>query len=454
MPKGNTTTRLLLAAVALLAGMMPARAVEAPPIAASEHAARRAALRARIGNGMVVLFGTEQAEGPSAFRAFHQESSFQYLTGFDLPGAILVMGPAETDRQGSAAGSERFTEVLYIPSRDRSEEIWTGPQLAPDDPAVAARFGFQAIRSTKEFADDVRRLARRAGKIYSKHAEHFASGDEKALAELRLQRIRKLTGKAGSGSIDAELTPLRQIKSPAEQALIRAAVDCTLLAHREAGRDLKPGLREYQVAALMKYVMEREGCTITGFDPIVAAGPRATILHSVSGEGTIADGDLVVMDVGGEYRGYSADITRTLPAGGKFTPRQREIYDIVLGAQQAVLEAIRPGVKMYGLVGSLHGIAHGYLNSHGKDQQGNSLGRYYTHGIGHQVGLDVHDAEARDSALREGMVIAIEPGLYLPEENIGVRIEDNVLVTKDGGVLLSGGLPRTVEEIEKWMAGE
>jgi Xaa-Pro aminopeptidase len=437
--------KLLLAFALFSFGLPAALAANAPPIAASEYAARRAALRARIANGLVALFGNVEAEGPSAFRAFHQESSFLYLTGFDLPGAMLLMGPA-----GSAGAA--YSETLYIPPRDRDNEVWTGPQLDPNDPDVARRFGFQAVRSSREFEGDLKRLAKRAGKIYTKQAEHFASEEEKAAANRMIERIRKITGKGGISSIDAELAPLRQIKSPAEQALMRGAVECTVSAHREAGRALKPGMREYQIAALMKYVMEREGCTITGFDPIVGAGPRSTILHYLRGDGTVAEGDLVVLDVGSEYRDYSADITRTLPASGKFTPRQREIYQIVLGAQEAVLNAIRPGVSMYGAGASLHNIAREYLNSHGKDLKGNTLGRYFTHGIGHQVGLDVHDVESRGDGLREGMIIAIEPGLYLPEEHIGVRIEDNVLVTRDGGILLSRDLPRTVEAIEEWLA--
>jgi Xaa-Pro aminopeptidase len=445
----NIPAQILIVSLLLVLGVRAASAVEALAITAAEYAQRRAALRARIGNGLVALHGNVEAEGPSAFRAFHQESSFYYLTGFDKPGAMLLIGPADGE---TGSGSANLTETLYIPPRDRDAEVWTGPQLDPSDPEVARRLGFQAVRSSKQFEDDLKRLAKRAGKIYSKQAEHFASEQEKAAANRLIERIGKATGKRGIGSIDAELTPLRQVKSPAEQALLRAAVDCTMQAHREAGRVLKPGLREYQIAALMKYVMEREGCTITGFDPIVGAGLHTTILHYLRGEAAVAEGDLVVMDVGGEYRGYSADVTRTLPASGKFTPRQREIYEIVLGAQEAVLKAVRPGVKMYGLVGSLHNIANGYLDSHGKDLQGRSLGRYFRHGIGHQVGLDVHDVEDRGTPLKEGMVIAIEPGLYLPEEKIGVRIEDNVLVTKDGGVLLSGDLPRTVDEIEKWMA--
>jgi Xaa-Pro aminopeptidase len=445
--------KLAAALLSIVCTALSLSATDQPPIPASEYAGRRAALRARIGNAMVVLFGAGEPVGSEAFHTFHQDSDFLYLTGHDVPGAMLVIAPFAVGEM-SRNGKSGFTEILYIPPRDPAAEVWTGPRLDPEDPATAVRLGIGAVRSTKEFEKDLRELSRQAVKIYTKQPDRHAVEDETAQERARLERIKRITGKNSFGSIDAELTPQRQIKSANEQALIRGAVDCTLKAHREAGRALQPGLREYQVAALMKYVMEREGCTVTGFDPIVASGPRTTILHYIRGEGSIADGDVVVLDVGGEYRDYSADITRTLPANGKFTSRQREIYEVVLGAQNAVLKAVRPGARLYGPGDSLHNIARAYLDSHGKDRKGDSLGKYFTHGIGHQVGLDVHDAEDRSEPLKEGMVIAIEPGLYLPEESLGVRIEDNVLVTKDGGELLSGSLPRTVEAIEQWMAGK
>ena len=156
--------------------------------------------------------------------------------------------------------------------------------------------------------------------------------------------------------------------------------------------------------------------------------------------------------MGAEYADYSADISRTLPVSGQLTPRQREIYEIVLGAQKAVIAAIRPGRTLYGRgSNSLHQIAFNYLNTHGTDQHGDSLGKYFIHGIGHTIGLDVHDLSDPSPVLQEGMVLAIEPGLYLPEENIGVRIEDNILVTRDGGEVLTKRLPREPDDVERWM---
>ncbi|MGB6685312.1 MAG: M24 family metallopeptidase, partial [Candidatus Acidiferrum sp.] len=163
--------------------------------------------------------------------------------------------------------------------------------------------------------------------------------------------------------------------------------------------------------------------------------------------------DIVVLDVGAQFSGYSADITRTLPANGKFTPRQREIYDIVLGAQNAVIAALKPGMN-YCERGpkSVYKIAYDYINTHGKDLHGKSLGRYFIHGLGHDIGLDVHDPGDYCKPFEPGMVVTVEPGIYIPEENIGVRIEDDFLITDTGNKFLSERLPRDPDEIEKIMA--
>jgi Xaa-Pro aminopeptidase len=164
------------------------------------------------------------------------------------------------------------------------------------------------------------------------------------------------------------------------------------------------------------------------------------------------DGDVVVMDVAGSYSGYASDITRTLPVNGHFTPRQREIYEIVLGAQNAAMANAKPGMFLRRGKNSLHDIAYHYINTHGKDLRGNSLGQYFIHGLGHSIGLNVHDPMDDNQPLEPGMVVTMEPGIYIPEEKIGVRIEDDILITKDGYEHLTSRLPRTVEGIEKLMA--
>jgi Xaa-Pro aminopeptidase len=233
---------------------------------------------------------------------------------------------------------------------------------------------------------------------------------------------------------------------------MQKAIDLSIDAHLDAMRQMRPGLFEYQIAARMEEIHEWGGCEREAYAPIVGAGFNSTVLHYSALDSEIKDGDVVVIDVGGEYGGYAADITRTLPANGKFTPRQREIYDIVLGAQNAAIDAIKPGVQLYGGDSSLQSIAANYINTHGHDKEGRPLGRYFIHGVSHHLGLDVHDPGDRTRPLEPGMIVTVEPGIYIPEEDLGVRIEDDVLVTKDGHQILTARLPRTADEIEKIMA--
>jgi Xaa-Pro aminopeptidase len=246
---------------------------------------------------------------------------------------------------------------------------------------------------------------------------------------------------------------MRQIKSASELGLLTKAIELSLDAHLAAMRMLRPGLYEYQVAAKMVEVHLSGGCEGEAYAPIVGSGFRSTILHYNELSAQIQDGDVVLLDVGGQYSGYAADVTRTLPANGRFTPRQKEIYEIVLGAQNAVLAALKPGMSLgRNSPNSLFQIAFNYMNAHGADHEGRTLGRYFIHGLGHHIGLNVHDAGDPNRPLEPGMVITIEPGLYLPEENLGVRIEDIVLITPTGYRLLTERLPRTVAEIEALMA--
>jgi Xaa-Pro aminopeptidase len=203
----------------------------------------------------------------------------------------------------------------------------------------------------------------------------------------------------------------------------------------------------------MVYEHIRGGAEREGYSPIVGTGINSTMLHYNGTRAQIKDGDVVLMDVACEYSGYSADITRTVPANGKFTPRQREIYEIVLAAADAAIAAIKPGVMMGGNApGNLTKIATDIINSRGKDKDGNPLGKYFIHGLGHNIGLNVHDPGVSGRALEPGMVITIEPGIYIPDENLGVRIEDDILVTETGAKNLSARVPRTVDEIERLMA--
>ena len=226
------------------------------------------------------------------------------------------------------------------------------------------------------------------------------------------------------------IASLRMVKDTGEMEFIRKASDASVEAHLAAWKAIKPGAGERQIAALMVYEFERRGCERPAYGPIVGSGFHSTVLHYDEDSGPIKDGDIIVMDVGGEYSMYATDITRTVPANGHFTPRQREIYEIVLGAQQAAIQAFKPGKSR--LIGrdenSLFTVANDYINSHGKDLHGQPLGQYFIHGSSHMVGLNVHDPGEPGAPLGPGMVFTIEPGIYIPEESLGARIEDTFLV--------------------------
>ena len=412
-----------------------------------EYAARRTKLRASV-DAPIVIFGYTGHEDASEVAIFFQETHFYYLTGHDEPGAAVVIYPAPP--QTGTIGRLWLDAVLYLPPRDPAQEKWEGPKIGPDDPGVAEKTGFTSVEPIAKLKGDLAKLA----ETYKNFYTLLPPKNEEGYPHLTnsVAQIRDMIPHATLKDIAPQLDAMRQVKSAGELALMQKAIDLSVDAQFAAMKMMKPGLMEYQVAAKMEEVHKWAGCSREAYSPIVGAGFFSTVLHYDSLDNQIKDGDLVVLDVAGEYGGYAADITRTVPANGKFTPRQREIYDIVLGAQNAALAAIKPGAVLYGGKGSLQQIVTDYINTHGHDKEGRTLGRYYPHGVSHHIGLDVHDPGDRNRPLEPGMVVSDEPGIYIPEENLGVRIEDDVLVTKDGYQLLTGRLPRTADEIEKIMA--
>jgi Xaa-Pro aminopeptidase len=411
-----------------------------------EYQARRAKLRAAV-DAPVVIFGYTGHEDASDVHIFFQEPYFYYLTGHDQPGAALLLIP---DSHSGTISEPRSDEVLYLPPRDAKEEVWEGPKMGPDDPGIAAKTGFEAVRPFAQLKDDLAELA----KTYKTFYTLLPPKNEEGYPHLTnsVAVIHAAVPHAKLKDVTPILAAMRQVKSAGELALIQKAIDLSIDAHLHAIQQMRPGLFEYQVAAKMKEIHEWGGCEREAYAPIVGAGFNSTVLHYSGLNDEIKDGDVIVMDVGCEYGGYAADITRTVPVSGKFTPRQREIYDIVLGAQNAALAALKPGAVLFGGKNSLQQIVTDYFNTHGHDKTGGTLGRYYPHGISHHLGLDVHDAGDRNRPLEPGMIVTVEPGTYIPEENLGVRIEDDVLITKDSYQILTARLPRTADEIEKIMA--
>src|SRR5215467_10012195 len=414
------------------------------------YAARRAKIAAQV-DGPVVLWGFTGREESSQAYVFEQEDNFYYLTGHNEEGAGLILLPTPKDGQHDAWDGPR--EILFLPAKDAQKEKWNGPRMSPADPDISARTGFRSVRPFGEMRATIEKLARAFPvnfyTIVPYDKENGGYPHEKAVADWLQMALPQVKLKDVRGSIEA----LRVIKSPGEIAFLRKAIDVSLDSHLAAMKMMRPGLWEYQVAAKMVEVHAMGGSEAEGYFPIVGAGFNSTVLHYDKLARKIEDGDIVVLDVGAQYSGYSADITRTLPANGKFSARQREIYDIVLGAQNAAMAALKPGTDLCKTGNkSVYKISFDYINSHGTDSHGRKLGQYYIHGLGHNIGLDVHDPGGYCKALEPGMVVTMEPGIYIPEENLGVRIEDDVLITETGYELLSKRLPRDPSEVEKVMA--
>jgi Xaa-Pro aminopeptidase len=395
----------------------------AAAIAPAEFAARRASLQKQL-DGTLALFGrTEAGEGVDGF---HQEANFYYLTGWAEPGGVVLFTHASA--------------ILFLPGHNEKAERYTGRHASAEDADVRARTGFDNVLPLGRFESEFAKALETSQKVYTLPDDTHTPG-LKALAPLRTVE-------------DAAplITALRVKKSAAEIEAIQHATDVSVEAHRAAWKHLAPGLYEYQMAAVMSETVLDRGCERWAYAPIVGSGPNGAVLHYDANRGRMESGELVVMDVAGECAGYASDITRTVPVNGRFTPRQLELYNIVLGAQKAAIAAVKPGVPYWTGDDSPDSAARKYIETHGKDLHGESLGKYFTHKIGHEVGLEVHDPPMPPDKLAEGMVITIEPGVYIPEEKMGIRIEDVVLVTGGGARVLSAALPKEPAEIEKALA--
>jgi Xaa-Pro aminopeptidase len=411
------------------------------------YSERRARLAAQV-DGPVVLFGYTGREQRSPSYVFQQEENFYYLTGHNEPGAAVVIVPAPP--AGKSLDGPR--EMLFLPPRDATRERWDGARLAPEDTDVSVRTGFATVLPFNRLQAELERLA----KVFSAfHTLTPARGVAGYPHEATwLDWLKQTLPGAEFRNVAPAVGALRQVKMPSELALLERAIEKSMDAHLEAMRMMRPGLYEYEVAARMEYVYRRAGCEASGYAPIVASGPNSTVLHYNELARQIADGDIVKIDVGAMCEGYVADITRTMPANGKLSPRQREIYDAVFAAQEAVFKVLKPGMTLARSgQNSLYQVALNAMNAHpARDRQGRTLGRYFIHGLGHHIGLHVHDAGDPSRPLEPGMVVTIEPGIYIPEENIGVRLEDIVLITEDGYKLLTARLPRSADEVERLMA--
>jgi Xaa-Pro aminopeptidase len=414
----------------------------------ADYHARRVALSKLAGPyGVFLVYAGTESEGPNAIYGFRQDENFYYLTGIIEPGGAVLIIP-EAAAQGDKP-ARAYTEVLFLPARNMVQEKWTGVKPGPDDPNVHEVTGF----------DRVVALDQMRGELLKVMPQPFATlltndTDQTEAVKAWLQRTNSFAGFVKFEDGTAKIAEVRSHKDAGELTLIQKAADASAAAHLAAMKAMKPGVTEHEIGALMTYEYERRGCERPAYQPIVGSGFNSTVLHYAAGPKVIKDGDIVVIDVAGEYSMYANDITRTLPANGKFTARQREIYDIVLGAQQAAIQAFKSGTSTLGPFSkeSLNEVAKQYINSHGKDSHGDSLGKYFIHGLSHRVGLNVHDPGPFEVPLTAGEVFTIEPGIYIPEESLGVRIEDTFYVDQNGKLInMSANLPHTADEVEKAM---
>jgi Xaa-Pro aminopeptidase len=402
------------------------------PIDTASVAARRRALAARVGPGVVLVPAAHERDVERDYiqdNDFRQSNTFFFLTELEAQDAWLLL----------VGGSDGVETVLFLPPRNPSQERWTGLRLGPD--STAARLtGIARVVSTDSL-DRVLRAAlqRGGGPLYLPLDQ--STRDEPRFRDLVFagRDVRNLRPIVDS---------LRLVKDADEIARLRKAIDISALGHVAAMQAARPGMWEYEIEAALEAVFRRNGADRLGYPSIVGSGPNATTLHYDVNRRQTRDGDLVVIDAGAEWGQYTADVTRTFPVNGRFTPRQKAIYDLVLATQQAAFDSTRPGTT----VAQLDRVAREYMRAHsGTLCGGDTCDAYFIHGLSHWLGMDVHDVGDYRTALKAGMVLTIEPGIYLPQEALGVRIEDDVLVTATGAEWLSAKAPKTTAEIERLM---
>jgi Xaa-Pro aminopeptidase len=425
------------------------------------YAARREAFMQAIGPEAVAIVRSlpERVRNGDVHHPFRQHSDVFYLTGFVEPQTTLVLRP----------GAEKERVVMFVRPRDAEAEVWDGRRAGVE--GACERYGADAAYPVAEL------LQRLPDLIANREELHFALGIDEEMDRLvvgtiaRLRRTERKGARPPRAVIDPRIAlhELRLFKRPEELATLRKAAAITVEAHLAAMAAGRPGVFEHELEAIIHYTFRRRGGTGPGYGTIVGAGENATILHYVDNACAIADGDLVLVDAGCEYAHYTADITRTWPANGRFSPEQRVVYELVLATQKEAIAMAVPGAtidQIYehcvrklteGMVEL--GLLQGPASARIEDQ---AFKKYFMHGTSHWLGLDVHDAGAymqggKSRPLEPGMVITVEPGLYIaanaegvPERlrGIGVRIEDDVVITAGGNEVLTAACPKEIADVE------
>ncbi|HET7628692.1 MAG TPA: aminopeptidase P family protein [Bacillales bacterium] len=373
---------------------------------------------------------------------FVPNRNFYYMTGIDRENIIFALKKSEG----------KIEEMLFIEENDPVMERWVGRKLSEEEAKAAS--GISKIRKVQEFPAFVH-SALQNEKIETVYLNlelmNWGAGPSKAHEFARELQVKYPQAKVEN--VYADITQLRVVKEPEEVDKIRRAIAITKDGIENVWKHAKPGMKENELEAYFNFTLQTQGVKETAFPTIAASGKNATILHYVNNDDETKDGDLVLLDLGATYDYYSADLTRTFPINGKFSERQKAVYNVVLQALKETTELVKPGLNFAELNKHTKKVLAEGCRNLGLIEKDEEIDRYYYHGVSHSLGLDTHDVgRYRDMDLVPGMVLTIEPGLYIAEENIGIRLEDDVLVTVDGHENLSAAMIRTVEDIESFLA--
>ena len=424
-----------------------------------EYRARRISLMNSLEPGSAAVFyaAPEHTRSNDTEFQYRQNNDFYYFTGFQEPSAILILsanGISAATIGDSSGGAAK--EILFVMKKDKRRETWSGRLFGPQGAKEATKIAYATTND--KFADAFASLVSTSSKIYVPKLPQDLHGTMKQLLKPVEDFLRENTDTVRVGDPTKKVREMRSVKSLEEIRLIRKATDISLLAHREAMKECKPTMFEYQLQAVYESAFKKKGAEYTAYPCIVGSGENSVILHYNTSRRQMRSGDVVVADCGAEYHNYATDITRTYPINGKFSQAQREIYEIVYQAQEAAFKEIKPGVPFSNASRRATEVIRDGLLRLGIIKDSAAVRRYFPHGLGHAVGLDVHDPGI--PVLEPNVIYTVEPGIYIPEDspdvdpkyfNIGIRIEDMVLVTNDGYELLSASLPRTIRDIEQLM---
>lgn len=392
------------------------------------------------GDMCIIFAGNEIRVSRDEYYEFDVNKNFFYLTGIKNDKLILFMKKVN--------GSMHST--LFIENRPEDKIKWIGKTIVKDEALEISKV--DEVKYLDEFNSFINEicLEEESPTIYFDF-DRDSYGHDVLYSEKCARSVSKRYQHVKIKNIYSKLKNMRVIKDSHEVEKIREAIRVTNLGIENILRNLKPDMYEYQIESYFDFMIKYHGAHGYAFKSIIASGENAVILHYIENNNKIKDGDLVLFDLGAKKDFYRADISRTFPANGKFTERQKTLYNIVLNAQLKVIEEIRPGVTQARLNEIAKEELYLGLKEIGLIDKKEDLSKYYYHGIGHLLGIDTHDVGGREFTYEEGMVVTVEPGLYIKEENIGIRIEDNILVTHDGHEVLSKDIIKTVDEIEEFM---